>query len=189
MFSKAGKGFLVMHANSTMCTFLSLSLKCRFLSLFFLLSLSIHYSYFLGYCVVVLSHIHGYYYYLYHNLIHALFPLFLFSPTILSTVDTKLIPTTYWPLSSNRVQMGSILLRSFSLILTTNGLPILSKCQSTAEPPHISFPKMVKASIKSLCPRPLACIRWFPPTHFPFLVKILSQQSIFPKVVSVGYQI
>ena len=115
--------------------------------------------------------------------------LLLFSPTILSTADTQLIPTTYWPLSSNCVQVGSILLRSFSLFLMTNGLPISSKGQSVAEPPHISFPKMVKASIKSLCPRPLACIRWFPPSHFPFLVKILSQQSIFPKVVSVGYQI
>lgn len=45
---------------------------------------------------------------------------------------------------------------------------------------------MVKASINSLCPCPLACIRWFPPPHFPFLVKILSHQSIFLKVVSVS---
>ena len=63
----------------------------------------------------------------------------------------------------------------------TNGLPILGKGQLAVVPPHLSFPKTVKSSINSLCFHSLACIRWFPLTFFPFLVKMLSQQTYSQK--------
>ena len=85
----------------------------------------------------------------------------LFSPTILSTVGIQPTPITYQLLSFDHVLVGSIPLRSFSLFLTKNSHSLLGKCQSSAKPPHTPFPKMVKASINSLCPHPLACIRWF----------------------------
>ena len=85
----------------------------------------------------------------------------LFSPTILSTVGIQPTPITYQLLSFDHVLVGSIPLRSFSLFLTKNSHSLLGKCQSSAKPPHTPFPKMVKVSINSLCPHPLACIRWF----------------------------
>jgi len=40
---------------------------------------------------------------------------------------------------------------------------------------------MVKASINSLCPHPLVCIRWFPPTHFAFFGKDAFPTKYIPK--------
>ena len=166
VFSTGGKRFLVMHANSAMFSLLSLLSNITFF-LFSLLLLSTHYLdflhiIFLNLCVLV--------------------PRSIF-------MGIQSTPIAYQPLPSNCVQVDSIPLRSFSLFLMTNNLPILGKDQFDAEPPFISFPKMVKASINSLCLHPLAHIRWFLLTFFLFFIKIFFQQSIFPKLVLARYQI
>ena len=166
VFSTGEKGFLVMHANSAMFSLLSLLSNITFF-VFSLLLLSTHYLdflhiIFLDLCVLV--------------------PRSIF-------MGIQSTPIAYWPLPSNCVQVDSIPRRSFSLFLTTNNLPISGKDQFAAGPPLISFPKMVKASINSLCLHPLARIRWFLLTFFLFLIKILFRQSIFLKMVSTGYQI
>ena len=102
--SKRGKGFLVMHAilsyhiNSTFS-----SLKCHFLSLFslfFTFNSLFKLHWLLCNCFF---HIHGHCSYLYHNLVHALFPFLpLFSPTILPAVGIhsfNIFPTIFWPCS------------------------------------------------------------------------------------------
>lgn len=134
--------------------------------------------------------IRGYCSYLYHKSIHALFHVYLyFSQPFCLLQAFSQHPQCIGHLPSGCIQVGSIPLRSFNLFLTKNNLPILGKEQFVAEPPHISFLKTINASINSLCLHSLAFIRWFLLTFFQFLVKILSQQSIFPKVVSTGYQI
>ena len=71
----------------------------------------------------------------------------------------------------------------------TKKFSILVKDQFAERPFHLSLPKPLKTPINSLCPHPPECIKWFPHTFFPFLVKMSSKQGIFPKVVLAGYQI
>ena len=174
---------LSYHINST---FSLLSNVTFFLfPLFFLLST--HYSNCISYCAIVFSIFMDtvLIYTITQSMLFLPFYPYLHQPFWLLQA---FIHSTYFPLSSDRVQLDTIPPRCFSLCLMTKDPPILDKDQSAAKPPPLSLSQKWQKLPLILCLHSLACIRWFSPT-FPFLVKIPSQQGKFPKVGSAGYQL
>ena len=83
--------------------------------------------------------------------------------------------------------MGSIPLGSFSLLRQMVSLFWVKASLLRSHLTSLSLKRSKSPLI--LCLYSLACIRWFPLTILQFLVKMLSQQNIFLKVVSARYRI
>ena len=133
MLSKGVKRFLVMHAMLSCHIYSIFSLLSNvtffLFSLFFYFLFKFSHMFCLDFCVT-----HSW----------ALFPLFILKLlSLFLPFCPYLYPffcllqafshSTYCPLSSDRVQLDTIPLKSFSLYCMTKDPPILGKCQSTTE--------------------------------------------------------